>query len=91
MDFGPFRLRAKPLFAVMLICPLERMEGDMFLEEGSQIVWELTTILLGVFAGLTAYLSVMNFPGMSSMLLAVVGGAAMSAAMITSHLFWWPL
>jgi hypothetical protein len=61
------------------------------LEEGSQIVWGLTTVLLGVFASLTAYLSVMNFPGMSSMLLAMVGGAAMSAAVITSHLFRWPL
>jgi hypothetical protein len=67
------------------------MEHDMFLEEGSQTVWALTTVLLGVFAGLTAYLSVMNFPGTSSMLLAMVGGAALSAAMITSHLFRWPL
>jgi len=63
----------------------------MFLEEGSQIVWALTTVLLGVFAVLTVYLSVMNFPGTSSMLLAMVGGAALSAAMITSHPFRWPL
>jgi hypothetical protein len=67
------------------------MEHDMFFEEGSQIVWALTTVLLGVLAGLTAYLSVMNFPGTSSMLLAMVGGAAMSAAMITGHFFRWPL
>jgi hypothetical protein len=61
------------------------------LEEGSQIVWAMTTVLLGVFASLTTYWSVMNFPGMSSMLLAMVAGAAMSAAMATSHLFRWPL
>jgi hypothetical protein len=65
------------------------MEHHM--EEGSQIVWGLTTVLLGVFASLTAYWSVMNFPGVSSMWLAMVGGAAMSAAIVTSHLVRWPL
>jgi hypothetical protein len=64
------------------------MERDM---EASQIVWGVTTVLLGVFAGLAAYWSVMNFPETSSMLLAMVGGAAMSAATITSHLVRWPL
>ena len=46
--------------------------------EASQIVWGVTTVLLGVFAGLAAYWSVMNFPEISSMLLAVIGGAAIS-------------
>lgn len=58
--------------------------------EGSQIVWGITTLLLGVFAGLAAYWSVMNFPATSSMLLAMLGGAALSAAMTTSHLVRWP-
>ena len=59
--------------------------------EGSQLVWGMTTVLLGVFAGLAAYWSVMNFPDVSSMVLAMLGGAALSAAMITSHLVRWPL
>ena len=64
----------------MLICRMEQMEQVM---EGSQLVWGMTTVLLGVFAGLAAYWSVMNFPDVSSMLLAMLGGAALSAAMIT--------
>jgi hypothetical protein len=64
------------------------MEQEM---EGSQLVWGVTTVLLGVFAGLAAYWSVMNFPEMSSMLLAMLGGAALSGAMVTSHIVRWPL
>jgi hypothetical protein len=59
--------------------------------EGSQIVWGVTSVLLGVFAGLAAYWSVMHFPAVASMGLAMLGGAALSAAMITSHLVRWPL
>ena len=59
--------------------------------EGSQLVWGITTVLLGVFSGLAAYWSVRNFPEVSSMVLAMLGGAALSAAMITSHLVRWPL
>ncbi len=59
--------------------------------EGSQLVWGMTTVLLGVFAGLAAYWSVMNFPDVSSMLLAMLGGAALSAVIITSLLVRWPL
>ena len=59
--------------------------------ESSQLVWGITTVLLGVFSGLAAYWSVMNFPEVSSMVLAMLGGAALSAAMITSHLVRWPL
>ena len=59
--------------------------------EGSQLVWGITTVLLGVFSGLAAYWSVMNFPEVSSMVLAMLGGATLSAAMITSHLVRWPL
>jgi hypothetical protein len=68
----------------MLICPLEQMEHEM---EG--IVWGITTVLLGVLAGLAAYWSVINFPGTSSTLLAIVGGVAMSAAVITSQFVRW--
>jgi hypothetical protein len=64
------------------------MEQDM---EASQLIWGITTVLLGVFSGLAAYWSVINFPEVSSMLLAMLGGAALSAAMITSHLVRWPL
>ena len=59
--------------------------------ESSQLVWGITTVLLGVFSGLAAYWSVTNFPEVSSMVLAMLGGAALSAAMITSQLVRWPL
>ena len=72
----------------MLVWAIEQMEQDM---EGSQLVWGITTVLLGVFAGLAAYWSVMNFPEVSSMLLAMLGGAALSGAMVTSHLVRWPV
>ena len=58
--------------------------------DASQIVWGVTTVVLGVFAGLAAFWSVMTFPGVFSMLLAMIGVVALSTAMITSHLVRWP-
>ena len=82
------------LIAQTLVCGYAHLPNGSKWEqvmEGSQLVWGMTTVLLGVFAGLAAYWSVMNFPDVSSMLLAMLGGAALSAAMITSHLVRWPL